>query len=279
MTIFNSVADCILYFETCQKAFPVLNEIVKPGDFKGWVRKLEFYANPSLDDYFFTINLSRNLLYISVATGWGLLTNQESEPLRLYKQMLAKLSLYLQNFPELKANRSFRGKAQNLNELGLLPTLSELSLAYQLAASGQEVKFETKFRRADTGTVKDVDLTATDSNGEVVHYEVYMPNKDLEVEGYFDLSQDDTLFADRIKAKILDKFGNGVVNELEGSTLLAINTAFFDTLRLKNALSLAAADDAWLRTLIPEHMAGLLLFDDDFETHDSFTFVRRLMKA
>ncbi|WP_255555168.1 MULTISPECIES: hypothetical protein [unclassified Hymenobacter] len=44
-------------------------------------------------------------------------------------------------------------------------------------------------------------------------------------------------------------------------------------------MSLAAADDAWLRTLIPEHMAGLLLFDDDFETHDSFTFVRRLMKA
>ncbi|GAA4492764.1 hypothetical protein GCM10023172_00410 [Hymenobacter ginsengisoli] len=122
---------------------------------------------------------------------------------------------------------------QKIKEQVELPTLSELSLAYQLAASVQEVKFETKFRRADTGTVKDVDLTATDSNGAVVHYEVYMPNKDMKVEGYFDLSQDDTLFADRIKAKILDKFGNGVVNELEGSTLLAINTAFFDTLRLK----------------------------------------------
>jgi len=276
MAIFTTVAECVRYYETCQTAFPILSEIVKPGDFNNWVRKLESCA--SMDDYFFLENPGLNLLYVSVLTGKGLETQGEAEPYVHCKRLLQKLSLYLHTFPALKANRVFRGKVQNLNQLSLLSTLSELSLAYQLAAGGQQVKFETKFKVGEASAEKDIDLSATDSNGELVHYEVYMPISQLEADGFLDLNQDDAYFEKRTKAKLWEKFGNGEITGLRGQIVLAINTAPFDTFRLKNLLSLTASDAAKLRTLIPPYMDGLLLFDDGFESDNSFKFVRRLMK-
>jgi hypothetical protein len=156
--------------------------------------------------------------------------------------------------------------------------LSELSLAYYLATSGQKVSFETKFRVGDVAAEKDVDLSTIDTNGNAIHYEVYMPIKQLEIDGVLDLSQDDAYFEKRIKSKLFEKFGTGEISELKGQIVLAINTAPFDTFRIKNVLSLTAEDDKHLRTLIPPHMDGLLLFDDNFDSDKSFRFVRRLMK-
>ncbi|RSK45455.1 hypothetical protein [Hymenobacter rigui] len=277
MALFNSVAECMQYLETCKKAFPVLHEIIKPGDVKAWAKQLAAHA--SLDDYLLTEMGNLNLLNISIATGWGLENGRQDEPpLRHYQGLLEKLSTYLDKFPRLKANRSFRGKVKNLTGLSLLTTLSELSLAFQLATNGYQVVFEKKFKRAAAAADKDVDVSATDATGHVVHFEVYMPSKVMEDEGFLDLNEDDADFAGRVEAKLLTKFGNEVITALDGQVFLAVNTAFFDRLRVKNAFSFTASDYSRLIDLVPRPVDGILLFDDDFGAGNSFRFGPLLRK-
>ena len=268
MALFNSVTDCVRYLEVCKSAFPVLSEIIKPGDTKSWVKELESCA--SLDDYLLGENGNLNLLNISIATGWGLEKGREAEPLTHYKRLLQKLSTYLQKFEKLKANRAFRGKVKNLAGMSLLATLSELSLAYHLAANGYGVEFETKFKRTDIATEKDVDLSVTDGQGRVTHFEVFMPHKKMEVDGFFDLNEDDADFEGRIKTKLLEKFGSEGFSELSGQVYLAVNKAFFDRIRLKDAFSFTASDYRALAKLTPRHVDGILLFEDGFGSDNSF---------
>ena len=268
MALFNSVTDCMRYLDVCKSAYPVLSEIIKPGDVKAWTKQLESCA--SLDDYLLGENGNLNLLNISIATGWGLEKGRKAEALTHYKRLLQKLSIYLQKFDKLKANRVFRGKVKNLAGTSLLATLSELSLAYHLEACGYGLEFETKFKRTDIATEKDVDLSVTDGRGQVTHYEVFMPHKAMEVNGFFDLDEDDADFAGRIETKLLDKFGSEGFSELSGQVYLAVNKAFFDRIRLKDAFSFTASDYRALTELTPRHVNGILLFEDDFGSDNSF---------
>ncbi|UYZ65310.1 hypothetical protein [Hymenobacter weizhouensis] len=245
-----------------------MGEIIKPGDIKAWVKQLESCA--SLDDYLLGENGNLNLLNISIATGWGLENGREAEALTHYKRLLQRLSVYLAKFEKLKANRAFRGKVKNLSGTSLLATLSELALAYYLAGEGYEVKFETKFKRTDITTEKDVDLTVTDGRGQIAHLEVFMPHKTMDVDGFFDLDEDDADFAGRVSAKLLDKFGSEGFSGLNGQVFLAVNKAFFDRIRLKDALSYTASDYRALARLTPRHVDGILLFEDDFGSDNSF---------
>jgi len=47
-----------------------------------------------------------------------------------------------------------------------------------------DIKFETPFSLIKSNKKRDVDITVCDSKGNNVHIEVYMPNKQSEIDGF-----------------------------------------------------------------------------------------------
>ncbi|MCA8833285.1 hypothetical protein [Hymenobacter pini] len=303
MAILNSVAECLAYIEKSKIEFPVLHELISAHDLLAWERKLADV--PSLDDFLLgpvgeeenaedDPNLDDgwegaapveqaevtkwNLLSVTFTAGFCGANGHETDICRHAQRLLTKLSLYLETFPELKLDKRFLGKIRNLVGVNFLATLSELSLAYQLHMSKLNVTFETPFKLPGATGNKDVDLTATHPDGYTFHLEVYTPSNSITGRGFFNLKEDDQLFKSKIRQKLFAKFGREEIQELNGRVFLAVNIALMDMLRIKRGLFGLNSNYQELARVIPRHIDGLLLFDDDFGTDNSFHFQRLLLK-
>lgn len=309
MAILNSVAECLAYIEICKNEFPILKEIINAKDLLTWEKKLA--AVSSLDDFILgklpvEANLEDeaveeedatweavmleeqpvqedeiiyylNLLNVSITAGFCFVNGHENDHCTHSKRLLAKLSLYLDKFPELKSDKRFPGKIKNLEGPNFLAALSELSLAYKLASNGLSVIFETPFKLPGNANKKDVDLTVS-KNGQAFHLEVYMPVQPVNIQGFFDPSEEDKHFEYKVWKKLTDKFGDEKISELNGQVLLAVNIAFMEMLRIKSTQSDLTDNYSALTALIPKHIDGLLLFVDGFGTDNSFCFDKLLLK-
>jgi hypothetical protein len=276
MKIFKDTEECISYLKGGIKEFPFLNEIIKLKDFNSWTQKLDTCG--SLDDFLLGTEAKLNLLNITIATGLSINKNYDDRLFSHYRMLLNKLDLYLQKFPELKANKKFKDKLKNIGGLNFLSTLSEIALGFEMANQGLSIKFETKFKQLETGKDRDVDLSVYDKNNNIVHIEVYMPYKQLDISGFFDPNQDDKHFESKIEEKLSYKFGKNGITKLNGLVLLAVNKIFFEMLHMKTALPFFRSNYKNLIRFIPKNVDGLLIFEDGFESIDSYRFEKLLLK-
>ncbi|MEX0965839.1 MAG: hypothetical protein WD077_01265 [Bacteroidia bacterium] len=278
MEIFKNVTECIIFSKCAINLYPSLKKIIETKDFTTWTDKL----NKSSDfrDMLIGENSKLNLLNTSVLIGLSIDKSLDDTLFAYYKMLFKKADLYLESFPKLKTNKNFKDKLKNIENLNFLSTLSELSLAYKLKESGFSIKFETKFKQSNTGRNRDVDISISDNKNNETHFEVYMPNKQLDLNGFFDLHQDDAHFSSKIEQKLIDKFGQDGITGLNGQVLLAINKVFFDMIHVKTILPFFSVENAYndLIKLIPKDVDGLLIYEDEFGHENSFRFERIMLK-
>ena len=107
-----------------------------------------------------------------------------------------------------------------------------------------------------------------------------MPNKQLDLNGFFNPNQDDSHFSTKIDKKLFDKFGVDGISGLNGLVLLAINKVFFDMIHVKTCLPFMGNDNIYndLVKLIPKDVSGLYLYEDDFSGENSFRFEKIILK-
>lgn len=102
--------------------------------------------------------------------------------------------------------------------------------------------------------------------------EVYMPNKKLDIDGFFDPTNDDSHFKRKIDLKLSDKFGDKGLIGLNGKVILGVNIIFFDSIyiqtQIKNLEHDFLFDNIGIR--MPVGVDGILFFEDDFQGSNSF---------
>lgn len=159
MAILNSVAECLAYIEKSKVEFPVLHDIISSDELLAWEEKLggvpslaDFLMGPvgeeeSLDDApnsetsweeaspLQQAEVSKwNLLNVTFTVGFCRANGHATAIGQHAERLLAKLSLYLETFPELIADKRFLGKGVSL-ESEQKPTLSKFSQPF-LPTSG-----------------------------------------------------------------------------------------------------------------------------------------------
>jgi len=177
MTVLDSEHECIRFARLAIQEYYSLTELITEPDFANWNKIL--LEQSDFEDFLIGRNAKLNLLNTMVIVGLGI-DKAISNPIQDHCQsLLLKLNTYLEALPTLKKDKKFRDKIKNLEGYNFLSTLSELSMANWFSNLGFRIEFETKFRQSTSGKNRDVDLTITDKLGNIVHFEVYMPN------GYF----------------------------------------------------------------------------------------------
>lgn len=276
--MFKDVQDCIRYLNRGIEEYPFLTEIIEHKDFNKWERNLI----KSVDFNKFLIGESTylNILNTTALIGYSVDNKIDDVLFTHYRMLFDKLELYLKTFPDLIFDKSFKSKIKNIESLFFLSTLSELSLAYHFKKSGLNIKFETPFKELTSGKVKDVDISIYDEFNNQIHLEVYMPNKQVNINGFFDPHQDDNSIVQKIEHKFLDKFGKDEVIGLNGKILLAVNIAFLDSLRIKTNIPFCDRESILedLNIKIPPHINGILFFEDDFSNNSSFQIYKLLIR-
>ncbi len=251
-----------------------IKKIVTPNDFKIWEQKLQ----GKIDFENYLLNESRlNLLNLSILTGYSLAKNIDDSMFTHYRRLLHKLDNYLTAFPGLLSDASFIAKVKNIEQFNFLSVLTELSLSFYIKMLHLNIKFETPFRLIKSNKKRDADITVSDSKGNSMHIEVYMPNKQSEIDGFFDPNEDDHHFEYKIGKKLLDKFGENGIAELKGTILLAVNIAFFEMLSIKRIIN-RQNDFIHLLQHLPTGVDGLLVFEDNFGDENSFRFIQLVLK-
>ncbi len=287
--IFKSVEECINFSRKALNHLPNINAMIEGSDFDKWAFIL--HSKPDFRNYLIESEL--NILNATALEGLANEHKLDNPVLNHIKIVLSKTDLFLSSFSELKTDDSLKHKIKNLDGLNFLSTLSELSLAYFFKKLGYDILFEKKFIQSSTGRSRDIDLVIKSGNNNELNIEVYMPNHRLNVDGFFDPNQDnprlnvdgfydpnqdDSLFIERINRKILQKFGLDGISGLNGKTLLAINKVFFDSVQVKTILPFLSNDTVYndLIKLLPIDIDGLIIFEDDFGSKNSFKLERVL---
>lgn len=274
MQMFKNIEECVTYANAGINQYANIKQIVSLNDFKIWEQKLR----EKIDFENYLLNESKlNLLNLSILTGYSLANNADDSMFVHYRRLLDKLNHYLATFPVLLSDESFIAKVKNIEQFSFLSLLTELSLASYFKTLQLNIKFETAFRLIKSKKKRDVDITVSDSKGNEMHVEVYMPNKQTEIDGFFHPDEDDRHFKYKIGKKLLDKFGENGIADLKGTTLLAVNIAFFDMLQIKRTID-PQQDFTPLLQHLTTGVDGFLVFEDNFGDENSFRFIQWVLK-
>ncbi|GAB2972120.1 hypothetical protein GCM10027049_02210 [Mucilaginibacter puniceus] len=180
--------------------------------------------------------------------------------------LFEKLNKWLGCFPFLVRDPSFMGKIKDLDGVSFLSCMTELSLAAYLAEKGYTIQFEKKFLQHGKVNKNDVDVSATDSNGNTLNFDVYMPNYSSELTEFFDGHGQDHHFTYKVTEKLKGKFGNNGFSGLSGKTLLAVNYSFCDDVYARSVLPLMDNFSTFkgLQVSLPDGVDGIMYFADNF---------------
>ncbi|UII26601.1 hypothetical protein LVD15_25445 [Fulvivirga maritima] len=264
------VTECIQYAKESIIRYNAIDNLINDDDYLKWQNKMtdenDFY------DYFFGGKNNLNFLIIAVLISRPISGN------RNYKIYFEKLNQYLTEFPELQTDKGFKDKITNLGGVNFFSTLSELTLAVQLKSMGYKIIFEHPFTHKVSGNRRDVDITITGDKGEEIHFEVYMPNKELppnSASGFITLDAHDESLFNKLKGKMIKKFGKAGFSGLNGKVLLAVNIAFMQLLNLRNVLQPVEEEENVHREIFKEiefapEVDGVIIFRDDFSSDNSF---------
>jgi len=186
--------------------------------------------------------------------------------------LFEKLNGWLGRFPVLIRDKSFMGKIKDLEGLSFLSCMTELSLAAFLSDNHYSIQFEKKFLQHGKTNKNDVDVSATDADGNTLNFDVYMPNYGSELTDFFDGHGQDNYFTYKVSEKLKGKFGNNGFSGLSGKTLLAVNYAFCDDVFARALLPLMdnRATFEGLQVSLPMGVDGILFFADNFSRGTSF---------
>ncbi|WP_196009045.1 MULTISPECIES: hypothetical protein [Bacteroidales] len=276
MEFISSATECIHYAKLAILKYPSLEAIFENKDYDNWIKKINQTNNANL--YITSSNI--NILNTLVFAGYCIDKKKKNSISDYYQGLLERLSLYITNFPQLISDKSFRSKINNLEKLNFLSTLSELSLAYHISKMGYKILFEKKIQHLNSTKRRDIDITVFDNLNNQLHIEVYMPNKQLDIQGFFSLKDDNLHFSRKIGLKLLDKFGDKGFKGLNGMILLGINMVFFEPMYVQTALNPLESKFLFdnLEIEIPTGVDGLLFFEDGFQGKHSFNIRKIILR-
>jgi hypothetical protein len=243
-----------------------VNSLIQKKDYAFWEKRLRKEKN--INSYLLN-NKNYNLLNLSVVVGLHIAASDPNEITAHAKKTLEALDGYLSLFPELLTDKSFIHKLKNLEGMSFLSTLCELSLAKYFKEKGFLVGFETPFSQTGSLPKKNVDLSITDTDGNIFHFEVYMPANSTDIDGFFSPTEEDHHFEYKVMKKLEDKFGKKGIAGISGKVFLAINVSFYDDLRIRGILSDGNFDlFARAKKHLPDGVDGAVFFTDEFVNND-----------
>jgi hypothetical protein len=268
MGLFTDDTDLINKVQLVIDRYPNIASMMKRKDLPRW--KTIVTAAGGIEAYWQTPDQKLNMLMIAI-----MIHSNDINPndfMRHGVNLFERLNKWLGRFPELIRDRSFMGKIKNLEGYSFLSCLSELSLASYLADKHYSVQFEKKFIQQGKTTANDVDITATDSERNIVNFEVYMPNYGSEPANFFDGHGQDGYFSYKVVEKLKNKFGDRGFSGLSGKTLLAVNYSFFDDVYVRAIMPLMDNKVTFegLRVSLPPGLDGIMFFADNFNAGESF---------
>jgi|GEM_PF-1217769 len=270
ITVFTDDADCISKVSGLISNYPNIDSMVIMQDYNNWQRLLTKAGGYEV--YWDSQSQKLNLLLTAMVAYCNTVIQTKLTTHTL--NILEKLDNWLSVFQELTKDKNFKGKIKNLDGFNFLSSLSELTLGNYFAQAGYKVAFESKFRQTEATARKDVDVTVQDSSGKVINFEVFMPNNETDLNGFFDPSDRDGYFTYKVWKKMEDKFGTAGFSGLTGKTYLAVNYAFFDEFYRNSLLPIFSNQFAFesLSLSLPAGVDGILFFRDDFSVRDSFFY-------
>lgn len=194
--------------------YPNIKSLICEKDIKKWKEKLSQYAEPQSD-------------YIEKSK-FNILTTLISANHGSCRKLLRLLEDSLMIFPYLMSSVTFKRNIKSLEDYAFLSFLSELSLSKYLVEKGFTLNFNTKYNRLKKGknVLKDIDIEACSIDNQKIYIEIYTPNMQTEISGFFDLPSFGDKFERKIKNKEFDKFDGIIPGQLNGHIILAINYAY-----------------------------------------------------
>jgi hypothetical protein len=250
-----------------------INLLIDRHDYKRWEKRLN--QSPDFQKEL-TESATFNLLNLLSTVN---IERRYPAVLRLGTPVAENLEQWLSNFPALLKDDIFRGKIKNLDRDNFLSTLSELIVAAEFHRLGFAAAFEHRFNIPAIKGNRDVDLTITMNNGEIVHIEVYGPYMPAN-DGFSDFKADNNAFSKKVAFKMDDKFGPGEVVGLKGKVLLAVDTEKVDAFRVQRLLTGTVNDQLYLKmaAYLPQAVDGYLFFRGNIAAIPSFVFEKIILK-
>jgi len=262
MSLFTDDTDLIDKIQKIIGRYPNIAAMMKKKDWPRW--KSIVAAGGGFQAYWDDPERKLNMLLAAI-----MIYANDSDPSDFMQHgvgLFEKLNGWLDRFPALIRDKSFMGKIKDLEGFSFLSCMTELSLAAFLADNHYTIQFEKKFLQHGKTAKNDVDVSATDIDGNTLNFDVYMPNYGSELTEFFDGHGQDNYFTYKVAEKLKGKFGNNGFSGLSGKTLLAVNYAFCDDVYARALLPLMdnRATFEGLQVSLPLGVDGILFFADNF---------------
>lgn len=266
----NQLMERIRFAKT---KFSQINQIIDEITLKDWTKVVDKHSTPISYIQF----VKYNLLTVLYTSDYEDEFKTDFEPYKHAQHIIVTLNSFLLDFPDLIKDSSFLSKIRNLDGFNFLATMSELAVAHKFKIDGWEITFEEKYKKT-TGSKKDIDIKVINDFGQVLYLEVYTPNEQAEINGFFNPLEYSERLKKKVKTKVLDKFTDINIGDLNGKRILVANTLYSDMFSMIRKMLNSETFFYQLVNLIPEEMDAILLFEDDFSSKDSFFEIKTITK-
>lgn len=247
--------------------YPNIKVLINEKDIKKWADKLSTFTNPT-DEY---VNKSKyNLLTSLVAEKY----NEDA------KNLLIQLENTLIVHPDLKSSKTFKRNIKSLVDFSFFSFMSELSFSNYLFEQGYKLNFNTEYKRIVQGEIvsRDIDIEAYLNENIKAYFEVYTPNEQIDINGFFDLPSFGDKFEQKIRNKEFKKFDSLIPEQLNGKIILAINYAYDE--RFLVFLTAFRTDFfERIESIVHKEIDGIILFHHDFVKEKKLRIDDRIIKV
>lgn len=253
--------------------FSQIDQIVDDITLREWTKVVDKHSAPIS----YIESVKYNLLTVLYASDYEDEFKTDFEPYKHAQRIIETLNFFLLDFPNLIHDSSFFSKIRNLDGFNFLSTMSELAVAHKFKTNGWDITFEEKYKKI-TGSKKDIDIKVINNFGQVLYLEVYAPNEQAEINGFFNPLEYSERLMRKVETKVMDKFTDINLGDLNGKRILVANTLYSDIFSMSRRILNLDRFFYQLVNLIPEEMDAILLFEDDFSSKDSFFEIKTMTR-
>lgn len=253
--------------------FSQIDQIIDDITLRDWTKVVDKHSTPIS----YIESVKYNLMTVLYASDYEDEFKTDFEPYKHAQRIIETLNFFLLDFPNLNHDSSFLSKIRNLDGFNFLSTMSELAVAHKFKTNGWDITFEEKYKKT-TGSKKDIDIKVTNNIGQVLYLEVYAPNEQAEINGFFNPLEYSERLMRKVETKVMDKFTDINLGDLNGKRVLVANTLYSDMFSMSRRTLNLDRFLYQLVNLIPEEMDAILLFEDDFSSKDSFFEIKTMTR-